>query len=214
MNKCIICGNINHLKNTPIGCLCGKHSSQYYKYGKVLKRTRADRNEIVENEDGTFTICLYNKKHECIGKALIDKEDIELVKPYKWGFDGCYARTTIPKNGKSTILYLHRLLMNIPIGVVDHINGNKLDNRRCNLRVCTTADNVHNRTDKATTRSGIHGISWVERISKWHVRICINYKQKHIGYYANIEDAIEARKRAEKEYFGKYSHLNRKEQDV
>ena len=174
-----------------------------------MSRTRSDPNEIIKTECGHFEVHLYNKSHECIAKALIDEADIPLVKSYKWGFDGNYARTSVVENGKLKILYLHRLIMNNPKKVVDHLNGNRLDNRRCNLRVCTRADNVHNRTCKPATSSGIHGISWVKRINKWHVRICIDYKQKHIGYYSNLNDAIEARKEAEKKYFGDFSPLNK-----
>src|SRR5690349_2962013 len=80
-------------------------------------------------------------------QVIIDDEDAEIVKKYSWHIQSSYlsdyAITDFMEGGKRKRLYLHRLLMNPEKGlVVDHLNGNGLDNRRANLRVCRSGENT------------------------------------------------------------------------
>jgi len=81
--------------------------------------------------------------------TLVDDEDFDLLSKYRWHYHtGCrceYARRSTWKDGKVGTIYMHQMIINTPPGLeTDHINGNKLDNRRENLRICTTRENQHN----------------------------------------------------------------------
>ena len=110
-------------------------------------------------------------------------------------------------DGRSWPQTLHAFLVSAPKGMhVDHINGDKLDNRRSvNLRVATHQENQVNRhkLNKNNT-SGIRGVSFCPRLSPrnpWRVQITVNRKNLHIGLFATVEDAIEARKNAERKHY-------------
>lgn len=92
-----------------------------------------------------------------------------------------------------------------PEGMVDHINRNPSDNRWCNLRLATRSQNGMNRTAPKNNTSGVKGVCWCKRNSKWYAHIMINQKAKSLGYYTEIEDAISARKAAEKLYFQSFN---------
>jgi hypothetical protein len=88
-----------------------------------------------------------------------------------------------------------------PEGQLDHINRNRSDNRISNLREVTNKQNHQNRSKPSNNTSGHPGVSWHKRDSKWLSSIRHNYKKTHLGYFTNIEDAIAARKAAEKLYW-------------
>lgn len=138
-------------------------------------------------------------------EAVIDDEDWELVTRYKW-----HAVPKIFKNGKVYVRAAARIwnktekkyenwvvsnwIMRPPKGmVVDHINGNPLDNRRENLRVCTQSQNIFNK--KASTpgiTSKYRGVSWDKRRGKWKCVITKNGKQIQIGRYETEKGAAVA----------------------
>lgn len=96
----------------------------------------------------------------------------------------------------------HRLAWLLTYGVwpaddIDHINRNRDDNRITNLRLATRSENLHNTGAQPNNTSGHKGVNWHKRACKWEARICVHRKQKHLGFYANIEDAINARRAAE-----------------
>ena len=101
---------------------------------------------------------------------------------------------------------MHRLVMNAKDeDIIDHINGNKLDNRKSNLRLCTKQENCRHRVKLSSNNtSGYNGIYFDKRRNKYVPQITINNKVTHIGMYAKVEDAIEARKNAEEEHFGEF----------
>jgi hypothetical protein len=70
---------------------------------------------------------------------------------------------------------------------IDHINGDKSDNRICNLRKVNSSQNMHNSKLNIKNKSGIKGISWNKNRNKWEARVCINYKNKFIGYFDDIK---------------------------
>lgn len=136
-------------------------------------------------------------------RFLIDKEDIDRLKKYTWGISKGYGATTI--NRKS--LKMHRFIMNCPDGfIVDHINHNKLDNRKCNLRICTIEQNNMNTQKYKNNTSGAKGVVWDKKSNKWQARISFHKKRIILGMFEKKEDAIKARQQAEKEMFGEYSY--------
>ena len=178
---------------------CDKHYRQVKKYGEV-HRTRFTPNEIIEYEDYAEVV-LYNKQCEEVARALIDLEDVERVKNYKWGL----ISSTGYVSNSTNVSLLHRFIMNCPDDmVVDHINHNKLDNRKENLRICTQQQNNMNKKMKSNNTSGVVGVSWDKTHSKWIAHIGLNGKLINLGYYSTKKEAIKARQEAEIEHFGEY----------
>lgn len=128
-------------------------------------------------------------------KMLYDFADEELVNKYRWQFSSGYARFQKEKrvDGKRVCerIYLHRLLTNAKEGeVVDHINGNTLDNRTSNLRITDKSGNAANSKVRVDNSSGFRGVTRVG--SKWMAQA--NHKGKHhyLGVYKSVEQASAA----------------------
>ena len=88
---------------------------------------------------------------------------------------------------------------------IDHINRDKSDNRKSNLRFSNDLLNSHNRSTPSNNKSGCMGVSFHTKSNKWRATITVNHKHIELGEFKNIEDAIEARNVAELKYF-KGSH--------
>lgn len=148
----------------------------------------------------------YTKNKE---EFYFDKEDYDKIKDFCWHLDkDNYVVACVTKNKKTTTIKMHRVIMNVsdPTIQVDHIYHVNYDNRKSKLRIITNQNNQRNRQVSSTNTSGMTGVSWNKREKRWRAYITINNKQINLGYYANIEDAIAARKAAEKEYFGEFAY--------
>ena len=88
-----------------------------------------------------------------------------------------------------------------PKNQIDHINRIRNDNRLCNLRDVSRSDNCQNLSLPSHNKSGHMGISWVKQRSLWTVYIKVNKKNKWLGCYKDLDDAVAARKAGEKEYY-------------
>lgn len=113
------------------------------------------------------------------------------------------------KNGlrKRQTVFMHRLIMGFPQSYIDHINGNSLDNRRCNLRLCTASQNQMNqRTGRGV--SGYKGVSWKKQCSRWMVGIKVGEKNLYLGVYKTKEEAALVYNEAAKKYYGEFARLN------
>ena len=161
----------------------------------MKKRTTWDKNEIIDCGD-YYEICLYNVKSQEIARTKIDKDDLEKIKNSKWCLMYGYAISN--SNNKS--IYLHTFILGKPTKgyEIDHINHDKLDNRKQNLRFVTHSQNGMNRKYK--------GYYWSKSDKRWHARIIINQKRINLGYFINEQDAINARKIAVEKYFGEYAY--------
>jgi hypothetical protein len=104
----------------------------------------------------------------------------------------------------------HRLIFLMHKGylpkTVDHINGDKLDNRIENLRAATVGQNQHNRKTNANNTSGYKGVSWSKAQKKWTARITLERKIIHLGYFANVEEAAEVVRKAREELHGDFAN--------
>ncbi len=131
--------------------------------------------------------------------ALVDDEDYERLSVYKWHYNSGYVKNV--KKG-----FLHSLLLVAPRGLyIDHINGNPLDNRKCNLRVVTHAQNMYNKGVYKNSKSGTKGVSWSKDHNKWVAKIEINKKSKFLGYFSDLHVAKEAYQRASIDNWGEYA---------
>ena len=163
------------------------------------KRNKYTPNEIIDNLDGTSCICLYNIKNEEVSRAIVDTSDVELVKDYKW----CRDKNGYVKNSKQQ--YLHRIILNKYNQYIDHIDGNKLDNRRSNLRACSNANNLKNRVNlPSNNTSGIIRVRFRKDRNKWYAELQADRITHRLGSYITKEEAIKARLEGELKYFGKY----------
>lgn len=176
---------------------CDKHYRQFKKYGRILERTIYDPNKIVEHEDYA-EIIIYNKQCEEIARTLIDLEDVDKAKNYKWYTNKGYVLN-------DSIGWIHRFIMDCPDNmVIDHINHNRLDNRKSNLRICTQHQNNMNQGIRNDNTSGVTGVYFDKSRDKWAAQIMYNARQINLGRFNTKEEAIQARKNAEIEYFGEY----------
>lgn len=143
-------------------------------------------------------------------KAIIDDEDYILVDQYNWYCNNSgYARTNICAGGKQCQILMHRLILNAPVGVqVDHINLDKLDNRKCNLRLCNNAQNQYNTNKKPCNISGYKGVAYVKENGKWMARIMVNGKIIYLGIFTDVIDAAREYNKAAIKYFGEFAKLN------
>lgn len=156
-------------------------------------------------------------------EVLIDDEDFEKLSEYKWRFvSNRYAAAVKYDTGKrkndgtlkQRVIKMHRLIMDCPIDkVIDHINGNGLDNRKENLRICTRSQNMANQKKRYVSKSGYKGVSLGNnKTNPW--RAYINKKesgkskQHHLGFFSTKEGAALAYNKKAKELWGEFANLN------
>lgn len=134
--------------------------------------------------------------------ALVDDEDYEEMMKYKWY---TYLRKDKPSYAVTSIkgkqIFMHRLIAKTPEGMLtDHINQDKLDNRRENLRHCTHAENMRNVSSWRTNTSGHKGVAWNKKDKRWIAYVVYNGRNIHLGEFIEKEDAIKARQDSVKKY--------------
>ena len=149
---------------------------------------------------------------------LIDLADLKLLKNLSWCAHSkpngrVYAQAYV-RLGKGIYrnIRMHRLILGLKIGdksLGDHINHNTLDNRRCNLRICTPSQNVTNRRcfNKNKT-SKYRGVSWRKRDKNWDVKVTKNGIHHRLGGFNNEDDAARNYNKKAKELHGNFAVLN------
>lgn len=140
-------------------------------------------------------------------RVFVDDEDYDSISKMNWHVskqrNSLYAFTRLL--GKKTSM--HRIIMQPSIGMfIDHINHNGLDNRRCNLRVCTNSENIRNSRSTIGSRSKYLGVSI--RKNKIHSYITYNRKQIYLGVFEDEVSAAKAYDIKAKELFGEFANLN------
>ncbi len=142
----------------------------------------------------------------------VDDQDVEVVERYSWrigigrsqGYPVTTIRTVGGKTQRQTVVKLHQFLLGkAPIGLEwDHIDRNKLNNRRSNLRAVTPTINRRNTAPRRTNKTGVAGVFYYASRRKWHAAIGIGYKILYLGQFATLEEAAQARRVAEVTYWG------------
>lgn len=141
--------------------------------------------------------------------TIIDAEDYEKVKDVKWYKDpnGYVSKNLYVGKGKWRKLSLHRMVMDAEKGqIIDHINGNRLDNRKSNLRLATSLENARNARINSRNTSGYKGVT--KRNGRYEAYIRNNGILEHLGTYDVLEDAAKAYNVKAVEYFGEFARLN------
>ncbi len=154
--------------------------------------------------------------------ALVDDEDYPILSMRSW-----YAWESNPKTGpiwyavrdayplgtvrgRAVFVRMHRVILGAKPGEkVDHKDGNGLDNRKHNLRLCTDQQNARNSMKARVPRSSLFkGVSWNKWKKRWSASICLDYKVKLLGMFQEEQDAARAYDNAAMMYFGEFAHPN------
>lgn len=158
-------------------------------------------NEWYQDSEGIVHVKLSNTAEE----LLCDLEDWNQLKQYTWfKTRQGYARSD---SGPGYILFHVRVLNKYKGTDIDHINGNPLDNRKINLRVCSHRENCMNQKKCKGNTSGTPGVSWYKNTGKWKVQIVVKGHHIHLGYFDDLEDATQCRRAAEEKYFGVFRRM-------
>lgn len=144
-------------------------------------------------------------------RALVDDEDLELLSGYKWFIRNGYAVRSEYLgviDGKSKCRYspMHRIVMKAEKGqTVDHVNGDRLDNRRQNLRFVDMRQNSWNRCVASNSTYGYKGVSFNKKNKRFYCRIVHQGKRYRFGYFLTAEEAAETYKKKELEFWGEFA---------
>lgn len=133
----------------------------------------------------------------------VDLDDLADVINTPW----CLSSTGYVKNTRKGLL--HRVITKArPLQYVDHADGNKLNNTKSNLRLCTQSQNGANQDKRIHNSSGWKGVSKCKANNKWRVLVMKNYKYKHVGYFTDLVDAATAYNFAAAELHGEFAVFN------
>lgn len=183
---------------------CARHYNQLRKYDRISDRINKGEHNIRIDGDVAY-VDIYDRMDMKVAECIIDTEDIDIIKLSTWSLSNG-RHTQYCKSNK--LGPLHRVIMKAddPNTIVDHVNHNGLDNRKCNLRTCTNQENICNCEIPKNNKSGCKGVYWAKDKQKWTVQVTINNKTKYIGRYTNLEDAIKARQEASEKYYGEFAN--------
>lgn len=189
-SKEVCSSNLTSGHTKSCGCYAIEKSQQRMKekwrtYLSLKKTREINKNETILRNNHIVMICSGKK-------VLLDYEDYLSISNERWFVSNGYCYNS---GGQS----LHRKIMNAEKGqVIDHINGNKLDNRKINLRFVTKSQNGQNRKCK--------GITYDKERKKWCANIVVNGKRHYLGRYDTEDEALLARKNGEIKYQGEYRY--------
>ena len=193
------CGNICIIDASHLKCghtqSCGCFHQEQIK--KERRSTRKSNRYVVNNG--------YVTGYTNHGVPFfVDTDDYEKISQYCWSLNGNgYLGARGPRGEH---LLLHRIIMGTKPGeLVDHINHDLMDNRKCNLRIVFDAENRLNTKLRRNNTSGVTGV-YANPDGTWFARITRGGKDHFLGRFSNYEDAVAARKSAEKTIFGEYSY--------
>ena len=148
----------------------------------------------------------------CGGITVVSPEDYSRLNKYRWHKrkDDGYASRTVYEDGKFKTIRLHQEIINIPVGfVTDHINRDRLDNRRSNLRKATRSQNMANSKIPLTNTSGYKGVYYRKEQDRWRASIRVDQEHISLGQYGSPEEAAKAYNDAALKYFGEFASLNK-----
>lgn len=187
--KCSVdnCNNLIFCKG-----YCTKHYAQIQHYGKIIN-TIYDKNEIIKHDDYA-EIIVRNKQGAIKGKALIDLDDVDKCKRFKWGmYSNGYFYGNI---NKILRIRLHRFVLSLDDwninNEVDHINRNRADNRKSNLRIVNRSDNNKNRNKSCSKAVNMNNdnVYFDKKRNCYYGRYNYQKITYNTSYYKNRDDAL------------------------
>jgi hypothetical protein len=141
--------------------------------------------------------------------AIVDDEDFKRLSKFKWTYSDGYAIRFVGKRGEQKKIYMHREITNAPEDMeVDHVHGNRSDNRKSELRLCTRKQNDTNSTIRSDNTSGFKGVTYRKDRKVWWAQIFHDGHWEFLGSYKSPEDAAKAYDVAATKYFREYAKLN------
>lgn len=157
--------------------------------------------------------------------AVVDAEDFPRLASYSWHAfhdkkDGRWLAVRgerIRRNGRSITrnVWMHREILHAPAGaLVEHLNGDGLDNRKANLQRSTRAERYAKRGKLSTNTSGYCGVTFYARTGKWRAQIRCDGTTVHLGYFTTAEEAAVAYDRKARQVFGEFAHQNFSDTDA
>ena len=194
-HKCEVCGRMSRKKiKADNKVVCAKHRNQFRKYGEfrdTSPRTHRDKNEIIINNNVAY-INMYDRFYNVVAKSKIDTSDIDMVKNIKWRLNN---QGYVINNSHSSC-FLHSKILGCET-FVDHINGDRLDNRRSNLRIVTRSQNQMNVCYRGVYEKGN---------GKWCAKIKLNQKSLNLGTFIDKDEALFCRWYAERVVFKEFAY--------
>jgi hypothetical protein len=192
----------------PVQCTCPRCGAAFFRGAariKAYKQNFCSRtcqnvspgSSFTLSDDGTTALIPIRRRDGSIKNyALVDAADGPMVAAYTWqmGKDG-YAQRSPWINGRRTTVKMHRMILGLEPGdrrFCDHVNRDRRDNRRANLRVLTSSTNPQNRSPHTGVTSEHRGVSWRKAAGKWEAYVRANGKQVHLGLFESEEDAAAA----------------------
>ena len=200
--KCLIQGCLN--PQISVG-LCADHHCwrQHHKKGRIA----TDPNEFIIEGD-ICRIILYDKRGNKNGETIIDAEDVERCRPYKWGkHNGRVLCSRLGNAGR-----LPNFLMDFTSShtiLIDHKDQDPLNNRKKNFRICSKSENTVNRGIQKNNISGYRGVNWDKQNKKWAVGIYCANQHYWVGYFLTKREAALAYNKKAIELFGEFAVLNK-----
>lgn len=140
--------------------------------------------------------------------AVIDDDDYDKIAGYKWCFAKAGYAASRKKNYGEQVL-MHRIILNAgKTQSVDHKNGNGLDNRKNNIRLCSHQQNMMNRKMPCHNTSGYKGVTWDKQMKKWRAQLRHSKTNSYVGLFSNIVEAAKEYDKKAREVFGEYARTN------
>ena len=149
--------------------------------------------------------------HPVRAYALVDDEDFENLSKNPWCLSSSgYAIGRDWRDKKERKMRMHREVLGCADKnvFVDHIDGNKLNNQKSNLRLANKSQNAANSKIPSNNKSGFKGVYFEKYTKKWRAEIAVNGIKNKLGRFARIEDAASVYKNAALKYFGEYARIN------
>jgi hypothetical protein len=165
--------------------------------GLILPTLESDGAKLIPLTQGKF--------------AIVDAEDYDWLVQYKWHCQRADNRfyAVRRQHGKEARIPMHRQIMHASKGqLVDHIDGNGLNNRKSNLRFCSAAQNAWNRRPDRCCYSRYKGITWSKNHKKWHAHITKSGRSMYLGHFDDQAEAAIAYDRKAEQLFGQFAYLN------
>lgn len=183
----------NHIRNA--GC---QKCAEINRVGNKIKSHNKIRNWDFNQPEDYKLIPLFGGDF-----VKVDNEDFEIFKNVNW----CLHKSGYAYNDYFKLM--HRYIMNTPDGMdTDHINHNKLDNRKSNLRICNRTQNNANQKVRKGYTSKYKGVSWNKNLQKWVSQISVNNNTYNLGIFESELEAAKSYDEGAKELFGEYANVN------